>query len=73
MSDPDDLEAILLDLQHNCADLATVLGLVATCPERLARVRPALLQTLRAVRPKFDRVITRLARPPDDSWGHRVR
>ena len=66
MSDDEALEAILLDLQGNMADLATVLGLVAGCPDRLARVKPALLMTLRAVRPKLDRVITRLARPSEE-------
>jgi hypothetical protein len=54
MSDPDALQAILLDLQHQCTDVATILSGVATCPERLSRLWPAVVRELRVMRRTID-------------------
>jgi hypothetical protein len=68
MSDDDATQAILQTLQHDCADAATVLGLVASCPDRLARVKPALLLQLRRMQPTLASVIAVLSgrEHPDD-------
>jgi hypothetical protein len=47
MSDHPATQAILCTLQQDCADAALVLGLVVGRPDRLARVKPALLLQLR--------------------------
>ncbi len=57
MSDHDATHAILQTLQHDCADAATVLGMVAACPDRLSRVKPALLLQLRRMQPTLEGVI----------------
>ena len=61
MSDDPTTPAILQTLQHDCADAATVLALVAGCPDRLARVKPALLLQLRRMQPTLDGVIAVLS------------
>ena len=61
MSDDDATLTILQTLQHDCADAATVLGVVATCPDRLARVKPALLLQLRRMQPTLDGAIAVLS------------
>jgi hypothetical protein len=66
MSDHTTTQTILQTLQHDCADAATVLGLVVGCPDRLARVKPALLLQLRRMQPTLDGVIAVLANPPEE-------
>ena len=57
MSNHDATHAILQTLQSDCADAAQVLGAVANCPDRLARVKPALLLQLRRMQPTLECVI----------------
>jgi hypothetical protein len=61
MSDQTTAQAILQTLQHDCADAAQVLGMVVTCPDRLARIKPTLLLQLQRLQPTLDGAIAVLS------------
>jgi hypothetical protein len=54
------LDMSLTELQQQCADLCIVLSAVTGCPERLARLRSALLEELRELQAKVVRTMALL-------------
>jgi hypothetical protein len=60
MSDRSDVEATLTTLQQRCADVALILSCVATCPDRLSRLWPAVVRELHALRGQIDAAIPQI-------------